>query len=201
MSSHALKLAVILGSVRQGRFGPVVAQWFLGEARHHGQFDAELIDLAETPLPLVLPSESPKAAATYPRPAGMTDLTRKLDAADAFVVVTPEYNHSFPASVKSLIDWHFTQWQAKPIGFVSYGGVAGGLRAVEQLRLVFAEMHAVTVRDTVSFHRYPELFDADGRLIDPDGPNGAAKILLDQLVWWGTVLHDARLNSPYNIGV
>lgn len=198
MSSQVLKLAVILGSVRQGRFGPVVAQWFLGEAQQHGQFSADLIDLAEIPLPLVLPPEPPAISTTDARTAEMADLTRKLEAADVFVVVTPEYNHSFPASIKSLIDWHFTEWRAKPIGFVSYGGLGGGLRAVEQLRLVFAEMHAVTVRDTVSFANYWELFDADGQLTDPDDANSAAKILLDQLAWWGAVLLDARLNNPYN---
>jgi NAD(P)H-dependent FMN reductase len=111
--------------------------------------------------------------------------------------VTPEYNHSFPASIKSLIDWHFTEWRAKPIGFVSYGGIGGGLRAVEQLRLVFAEMHAVTMRDTVSFHSFWEHFDTQGQLINPASPNGAAKMLLDQLSWWSGILHDARRNNPY----
>jgi hypothetical protein len=70
----------------------------------------------------------------------------RLTSAEAFVIITPEYNHSFPASLKNLIDWHYTQWQAKPIGFVSYGGLGGGLRAVEQLRQVFAELHAMTER-------------------------------------------------------
>ncbi len=68
-----------------------------------------------------------------------------------FVVVTPEYNHSFPGPLKAAIDRHVTPWQAKPVGFVSYGGISGGLRAVEHLRQVFAELHAVTVRETVSF--------------------------------------------------
>jgi len=197
MSSQILNLAVILGSVRQGRFGPVVAQWFAAEAQQHGQFNVDLIDLAETPLPLALPPEPPAIATTDARPAEMAALTEKLETADVFVVVTPEYNHSFPASVKSLIDWHFTEWRAKPIGFVSYGGLGGGLRAIEQLRLVFAEMHAVTVRDTVSFANYWELFDADGQLMDAEGPNSAAKALLDQLAWWGGVLHEAKLNNPY----
>jgi NAD(P)H-dependent FMN reductase len=199
MSSEVLKLAVVLGSVREGRFGPVVARWFVDEAQQHGEFSVDLIDLAETPPPLVLPPEPPAMARADARPPELADVTERLAAADAFVVVTPEYNHSFPASIKSLIDWHFTEWRAKPVGFVSYGGVGGGLRAVEQLRLVFAEMHAVTVRDTVSFHSFWELFDAEGRLMNPDGPNGAAKILLDQLAWWGSVLHDARPHSPYNL--
>jgi len=198
MSRDVLKLAVVLGSVREGRFGAVVARWFVDEAQQHGQFGVDLIDLAEVPLPLVLPPEPPAIARTDTRPAEMAGLAERLAAADAFVVVTPEYNHSFPASIKSLIDWHFAEWRAKPVGFVSYGGVGGGLRAVEQLRLVFAEMHAVTVRDTVSFHCFWELFDTQGRLVSPEGPHGAAKVLLDQLSWWGAVLHDARLNSPYN---
>lgn len=198
IDSGTLKLAVILGSVREGRFGPLVARWFAGEARQHDRFSVDLIDLAETPLPVVLPATPRELATTEGRPPEMVGLARKLEAADAFVVVTPEYNHSFPASIKSLIDWHFTEWQAKPVGFVSYGGFGGGLRAVEQLRLVFAEMRSVTVRDTVSFDNHWERFDADGRLTDPGGPNGAAKTLLDSLAWWGSALHDARLNSPHN---
>ncbi len=74
-----------------------------------------------------------------------------LSEADAFIVVTPEYNHSFTASLKFVLDLVYEPWQGKPVAFVSYGGISGGLRAVEQLRLVFAELHAVTVRDTVSF--------------------------------------------------
>jgi NAD(P)H-dependent FMN reductase len=124
-------------------------------------------------------------------------VTPRLARADAFVVVTPEYNHSFPASLKSAIDWHFVEWQAKPIGFVSYSGGTGGIRAVEQLRQVFAELSAVTVRDAVSFPRYYELFGPDGSLTNPEGPNGAAKELLDQLLWWGSVLHDGRAGAGY----
>lgn len=188
-SNRNLHLVVILGSVREGRFGPVPAHWFVEQARQHGRFDVDLIDLQETPLPLML-SETP--------PPELTAVTEKLDRADAFVVVTPEYNHSFPASVKSLIDWHFTQWQAKPVGFVSYGGMSGGSRAVEQLRQVFAEMHAVTVRDTVSFASFWDLFGPDGQLKDPEGPNGAAKVLLDQLDWWATALQEAKRARPYS---
>ncbi|GLU48679.1 hypothetical protein Nans01_30300 [Nocardiopsis ansamitocini] len=121
----------------------------------------------------------------------------QLDEAEAFVVVTPEYNHSFPSSLKSLLDWQRTPWQAKPVGFVSYGGLAGGLRAVEQLRPIFSELHAVTVRDVVSFHMAWDLFDENGDLKDPEGSSAAAKILLDQLAWWGLALREAREKRPY----
>ncbi|MGA5405885.1 NADPH-dependent FMN reductase [Streptomyces lavendulocolor] len=189
-----LSLAVIVGSNRQGRFGPVIADWFLSHAGRRTDFTVDVIDLADpgTDLPTALSHDPAPAVRDRLAQVGGT-----LAAADAFVVITPEYNHSFPAAVKNLIDWHYTEWQAKPVGFVSYGGMSGGLRAVEQLRQVFAEMHAVTVRDTVSFHNAHGHFDEDGRHKDPTGPDGAAKTMLDQLAWWAHALRDAKAVHPY----
>jgi NAD(P)H-dependent FMN reductase len=113
------------------------------------------------------------------------------------VVVTPEYNHGYPASLKQAIDLGGREWWAKPVAFVSYGGISGGLRAVEQLRQVFAELHAVTVRDTVSFHGAHGCFDDSGSPRDPSGRNAAAKTMLDQLAWWAYALRDARAVRPY----
>ncbi|MFI7534387.1 NADPH-dependent FMN reductase [Streptosporangium sp. NPDC049376] len=190
-----LRLAVIVGSVRQGRFGPTVANWFADRARSRDDVLVDLVDLADTPLPEVLPAfgQAPSPEAVQ----ALKTLTPRLEAADAFVVVTPEYNHSFPASLKNAIDWHFTQWQAKPVGFVSYGGMSGGLRAVEHLRAVFAELHTVTVRETVSFHDAWNRFGSDGLPKDP-GCGPAAETLLDQLLWWADALRDARNKNPYN---
>jgi NAD(P)H-dependent FMN reductase len=197
MSQENLDLAVIVGSVRQGRFGPVVARWFAEQAEQHGRFTVHTVDLAEVPLPLDLPPLPPALQPEMDRPAEMGGLTRRIAEADAIVVVTPDYNRSFPASLKAAIDWHYTEWQAKPIGFVGYSGAGGGLLAIEQLRQVFGELHAHTVRDVVSFPRYYELFGPDGTPNDPEGPNGAAKAMLDQLTWWGSVLRDARRERPY----
>src|SRR4051812_44696057 len=94
--------------------------------------------------------------------------------------------------VKQAIDLPHVEWKAKPIGFVSYGGLAGGLRAVEQLRQVFAELYAVTMRDTVSFHNFPTQFDEQGQVRDPTGCDSAVTTMLDELAWWGSALHDAR---------
>ena len=113
------------------------------------------------------------------------------------MVVTPEYNHSYPAPLKAVIDSHSREWHAKPVGFVSYGGLSGGLRAVEHLRPVFAELHAVTVRDTVSFHGGRSCFGPDGRPLDPREPGAAAHRLLDRLTWWGVTLRDAHRARPY----
>lgn len=185
---RALGLAIVVASVRQGRRGAAVASWFSNEAKRHGRLDVDLIDLATASLPLVLADDPP---------VELAEVTSRLESADAFVIVTPEYNHSFPASIKSLIDWHFSQWRAKPVGFVSYGGQSGGLRAVEALRLVLAEMHAVTIRDTVSFPVVWETFGDDGRPVNEEGPAAAAQALLDQLAWWATALLQARSRSPY----
>ncbi|KAB8161791.1 NADPH-dependent FMN reductase [Streptomyces sp. 3MP-14] len=198
-ADRPLRLAVILGSVRDGRFGPTVADWFTGHAEERaggrGDVTVDRLDLADVPLPLDMsrgggevPSEASEALAST---------ARRLAAADAFVVITPEYNHSFPAALKNLIDWHFSEWQAKPVGFVSYGGVGGGLRAVEQLRGVFAELHAVTVRRAVSFHYPWNWFDESGHPGDPAACAEAVDGLLDQLVWWGRALRSARDASPY----
>ncbi|WP_250280476.1 MULTISPECIES: NADPH-dependent FMN reductase [unclassified Frankia] len=188
MPEDQLRLAVIVGSTREGRFAPVVANWFTGQAEQRDDLALDVVDLAEARLPAVLTRQPPPEVAA---------LAPRLDAADAFVVVTPEYNHSYPAALKNAIDWYYTQWQAKPVGLVSYGGLAGGLRAVEQLRLVFAELHAVTIRETVSFHNVRERFDAAGQPKDATGPGTAAKTMLDQLVWWARALRDARTARPY----
>ncbi|MDT0483639.1 MULTISPECIES: NADPH-dependent FMN reductase [Streptomyces] len=184
-----LHVALVIGSNRHGRFGPVVADWLLDRLRDRDDLVPEIVDVAETDLPMTM-APSPEAT------AALASVTPKLASADAFVVLTPEYNHSYPAGLKNLIDWHFTEWQAKPVALVSYGGISGGLRAVEHLRQVFAELHAVTVRDTVSFHNAGGSF-ADGRPKDPSGPDAAAKTMLDQLVWWGRVLREGRAAMPY----
>jgi NAD(P)H-dependent FMN reductase len=193
VSDSRLRLAIIVGSVREGRFGPTVANWFVGEAERRGDVLVDLVDLADVPIGSTAPSMSPPAQALE----ALSGLTPRLDAADAFVVVTPEYNHSYPAALKNAIDWHNTQFHAKPVAFVSYGGLSGGLRAVDHLRVVFAELHAVTTRDTVSFHGAWAQFQGDGRLKDPDQAVAAAKKLLDQVTWWARVLRDAKIAHPY----
>ncbi|MFF4030873.1 NADPH-dependent FMN reductase [Streptomyces sviceus] len=198
MDNDTYKLVVIVGSVREGRFGPVVASWVAGQAAAHGGFEVEVVDLAGIDVPLSLPAVSPKYAGDdYPRPAGMAPLTSALESADAFIVITPEYNHSYPASLKAAIDWHFTQWTAKPVAFVSYGGAAGGRHAVLHLENVLTELHAVTVRDGLAFPHYFTAWQ-DGRPLDPEAA-GYAKALLEQLFWWAGALHSARGTTPYPV--
>ncbi|MFE5617526.1 NADPH-dependent FMN reductase [Streptomyces sp. NPDC056470] len=189
--STPLKLALVVASNREGRFAPVVAAWFRARLAERADYTVDVVDLADVDLPVL--THHPDDAAS----AELAKVSPVLAAADAFVVLTPEYNHSFPAPLKSLVDWHYTEWRAKPVGFVSYGGISGGLRAVEQLRQVFAELHAVTVRDTVSFHNAHGDFDEDGSHQDPTGPDAAAKTMLDQIAWWAHALRNAKSVRPY----
>lgn len=173
-----MTLGVIVGSVREGRFGPVVADWFVGQAKQRDDVSVDVIDLADTPIP-------------------SADFASRIRMADAFVIVTPEYNHGYPGPLKTAIDSVGQQWRAKPVGFVSYGGISGGLRAVEQLRAVFAELHTVTVRETVSFHGARGQFDEHGAPRERDAVNAAASALLNQLAWWAHALQQARAARPY----
>src|SRR5690606_11144696 len=109
---------------------------------------------------------------------------------------TSEYNHGYPASLKTALDSAKHEWWAKPIGFVAYGGLSGGLRAVEQLRQVVAEIHMVSVRETVSFHQAKKRFDAAGQTQDGAAID-AAERMLGQLAWWGRTLRQARAVAPY----
>lgn len=183
-----LNLAIIVGSNREGRFGPVVANWFVTQAAQRADMAIDLVDLAKVELPIAFPSRRSLAVQEY---------VERIGRADAYVVVTPEYNHGYPAGLKQAIDLPHDEWKAKPVAFVSYGGLAGGLRAVEQLRQVFAELHATTVRDTVSFHMAHGLFDEFGDPRESEGCTTAAKTMLDQLAWWAEALRTARTVHPY----
>src|SRR5688500_10113632 len=151
-----LRLAVIIGSTRNGRFGPTVASWFAQQAAKRADFDIDVVDLATANLPQTLSDTD------EPTPAEVAVLAPRLAAADAFAVVTPEYNSSFPASLKTALDWYYEEWHAKPVAIVAYGRETGGLYAAAQLRQVFTELQAVAIRNTVTLPCYWEQFAADG---------------------------------------
>jgi NAD(P)H-dependent FMN reductase len=181
-------IALILGSTREGRFCPTVAAWATRQLARRADVTVDVID----PVELDLPGRHERE----PGPAVLA-LRERLGAAKAFLVVTPEYNHGYTAALKALVDAAKAEWVAKPVGFVSYGGVSGGLRAVEQLRLVFAELHAVTIRDGVSFPMAWDRFDSAGETVDPEGPASALGVMTDQLLWWAKALDEAKARRPY----
>jgi NAD(P)H-dependent FMN reductase len=170
-----IKVGLVYGSTRTGRFCDTVARWAAGQIAARKGFAVEIIDPAATDA----------------------SLNTRVAACDAFIVVTPEYNHGYPAPLKALIDSIGQEWHAKPVAFISYGGISGGLRAVEQLRLVFAELHAVTIRDSVSFAGAWEQFDANGALRNPERAEQSMDAMLRRLHWWAVSLAHARNIWPY----
>lgn len=179
--TEPLRVAVIIGSTREGRAGDAVGRWLLGEARRRGDLDLTVVDLADYRFPDRYPSTPTRE---------MTQFTTRIGRGDGFVVVTPEYNHSFPASLKQAIDYAYDEWRAKPVGLVSYGCRSQGWHAAEQLRTVFTELHTVTMRTGVGIDLL------DGR-VDQDSRARSAAVMLDQLVWWGLALREARDKRPY----
>jgi NAD(P)H-dependent FMN reductase len=188
-NTDPLGMAVVIGSNREGRFGDVVARWFIRTVSAMDGVDLDIIELADLDLHTSIRTTTP--------PADRAISIRVADA-DAFVFITPEYNHSYPASIKAFIDHHVEEWSGKAVGFVSYGGIAGGLRSVEALRLVFASLNAVTVRNTVSFANAWDQF-VDGVPVY-EGSDAAAESLVNQIKWWGHPLRQARRGTPLLTG-
>ncbi|MFI7639083.1 NADPH-dependent FMN reductase [Nonomuraea sp. NPDC049400] len=183
-----LRVALIIGSTRVGRVGDSVGAWFAERARRRRDLAVEVLDLAGYAFPGCYPDEATPDMCSFAGAVG---------GAEAFVVVTPEYNRSFPASLKQAIDFAYDEWQAKPIGFVAYGSGSAGMYAVEQLRTVFCALHSVTMRDWVGLDLLGEDVDEHGRPRDTDDRLRAVGAMLDQLTWWGRALRAARHAQPY----
>ena len=191
MEKQRLKLALIYGSVREGRLCDKVAAWAKAEMDADPAVEVSVVDPRAFYGSLVVSGSSRGPA----HDAALGELRKLIADADGFVVVTPEYNHSYPAALKLVIDAVNEQWQAKPVAFVSYGGVSGGIRAVEHLRQVFAELHAVSVRDAVSFSNVWEQFGGSAKPIASAGRS--ITVLLARLKWWAAALRSARAETPY----
>jgi NAD(P)H-dependent FMN reductase len=187
-----LTLHIIIGSVRSNRFGDKPAAWLAALANEAG-FAAEVVDLKDWHLPDYNEKGSPNSlGGKLENEQGMA-WGRKVAEADAFVIVTPEYNHGYPGSLKNALDWAYAGWTNKPVGFVGYGTL-GGARAVDQLRPVAAELQMADVRGAVHITRPWELLDAQGGLKPGalDIHVDSAKAMLEQLGRWGKALKVAR---------
>ena len=185
LTTGPLRFAVIVASVRQERMGRMIADAVTPLLPDGAAVD--ILDLAEHPMPedrLLEPGGS----------GTRSPIAERVDAADAFVVVTPEYNHGYPASLKRAIDWHYTEWMFKAATVVSYG-VQGGLLAGEQLRGVFAELSVVTTRRTIGLRQPWRELDETGWTADA-GTADAARAAFAELAWWGETLRSARRERP-----
>jgi NAD(P)H-dependent FMN reductase len=184
-------LQVVLVSTRPGRVGVPVAHWFRDHAARDGRFDVELVDLADVNLPLF---DEP----THPRLRQYAhDHTKgwsaRIARADAFVFVTPEYNHGTPPSLVNAIDYLVHEWAYKPAGFVSYGGAAGGARSVQMAKLMLVALKVVPLPETVLIPFFTTMIDkTTGQFAPPDALSKSADAMLTELHRWTAALAALR---------
>lgn len=181
-------ILVILGSTRQGRQGERVAGWLMRQLERHPHADFELVDLRDWPLPF-FDNPAPPVSGQYAPEARRW--AEKVAAGNGYIVVTPEYNHGYPAVLKNALDHVYREWNRKPVAFVSYGAAAGGYRAAEQLRQVAGELQMVPVREQVGIPFAWTAFDEQGDLRQ-QGVDRAVARMVDDLLWWARALKAAR---------
>ncbi len=186
-----LRIAIITGSTRPGRQSEVVARWVLDIAMRRRDAEFELVDIAQHNLPL-FDEPMPPSLGQYTR-EHTRKWAAKIASFDGYVFVTPEYNHGYPAALKNAIDFLYAEWNNKAAGFVSYGGV-GGVRAVEQLRLVMSELEVADVRNQVILSL---LTDFENFTTFKPQPRhvGEVQVLLDQVIAWSSALQPLRIAS------
>lgn len=185
----AFRLHVVIGSTRPGRVGPAVARWFEGAAARHGGFEPVLVDLAAFGLPVYDEPEHPRLR-RY-----VHDHTKawsaSVKAADAFVFVTPEYNYNPPPSLVNALDYLVLEWGYAPAGIVSYGGVSGGLRSAQSLKLLLTALRMMPLPEGVAVPMVQQHV-VDGAFVPLDLHNGSAAAMLDELARWTQALAGLR---------
>ena len=190
------KVLVIVGSTRPGRAADLVLPWVISRARAHDVFDTEVADLRDWPLPIFaehMGTIGDISDPTYSEPI-VQAWNKKVKQAGAFIVVTPEYNHSIPGGLKNAIDtvWLSFGFRNKPVAAIGYSGsIGGGIRAIEHLAHVFVEAEAVPLRNTVVIPFVRTAFGADGEPVNPE-TDIRLQVMLDDLAWWSSALEKAR---------
>lgn len=186
-----LKVAIIVGSTRPGRKAEAVAKWVHEIATKRADAAFELVDIADYNLPL-LDEPVPPSAGKYSQ-AHTKAWSAKIESFDAYVFVTPEYNHGTSGALKNAIDFLYREWNNKAAGFVGYGS-AGGTRAVENLRLVMGELQVADVRAQVALSLRTD-FENFTTFKPADHHEKAVNAMLDQVIAWGDALKPLRARS------
>ncbi len=190
MENAPLKLLVIVGSTRPGRKGKAVADWFLEHARRHPGFETTVADLAELDLPVYDEPNHPRMQ-QYTR-AHTHRWSALVAAADAFVLVTPEYNYNPPPSVVNAMNYVYNEWNYKPLAFVSYGGISGGMRGVEHLKTMAVTLKMAPIVEAVVLPNFTQQLDAQGAFVGAEGNAKAAEAMLKELARWARALKPMR---------
>jgi NAD(P)H-dependent FMN reductase len=183
-------LRIIIGSTRPGRVGPSVGTWITQRAIEHGGFDVQVTDLAELNLPLLDEPNHPRLRQYVHQHT--KDWSALVDSSDAFIFVTPEYNHGFNAALKNAIDYLHNEWLHKPAGIVSYGGVSAGTRATQMLKQVLNSVKVVPVTEAVNIPFVAQHLDEDKRFKPTELIDASATAMLDELLKWTESLAGLR---------
>lgn len=187
------RLQIIIASTRPSRKGPAVAAWFEQLARSDGRFEVEIVDLAAVNLPLLDEPEHPRLRKYQHEHTRAWSAT--ISRADAFVFVTPEYNFSMPPALANAMDYLLHEWAYKPVGFVSYGGVSGGLRSVQMTKQLVTALKMMPIPEAVVLTMFTRDLDAATGVFAPPATQGqAATTMLGELLRWAEAL--ATLRSP-----
>lgn len=185
-----LKLHIILCSTRPGRVGETIARWLHELAVEHGGFDAELVDLAAFNLPVYDEPRHP-VLQQYEH-----EHTRRwsasVAAADAFVLVAPEYNHGPTPALLNALNYVYKEWNYKPAAFVSYGGVSGGIRAVQITRQTLLTLKMVPILEAVVIQMVAQQLDQSRQFKPADVHTSSARAMLDELLRWAEALRPLR---------
>ncbi|MCT9933610.1 NAD(P)H-dependent oxidoreductase [Planotetraspora sp. A-T 1434] len=193
------KLEIIVASTRPGRVGLAIGQWIEGEAKAHGGFsEVELVDLAEVNLPFMNEPNHPRLGQYTHQHT--RDWSAKIAGADAFVFVMPEYNHGYNAELKNAIDYLHNEWQYKPVGLVSYGGVAAGTRAAQMIKQVLNVLKMTPLTEAVSIPFVRQFVDDEDHVSPNDVMTTSAKAMFDELVRTSDVLRPLRAEA-YSTGM
>ncbi len=184
------RLQIIIASTRPGRIGLPVGRWFEERARAHGGFDVEVVDLADLGLPFVDEPNHPRLR-QYTQ-EHTKQWSAKVDAADAFAFVMPEYNYGFNAPLKNAIDFLHEEWMHKPVGFVSYGGVSAGTRAVQMIKQVVTTLNMFALNEAVSIPFVAQFIDDEGEIDANETMEKAADALVAGLLRMSGVLAGLR---------
>jgi NAD(P)H-dependent FMN reductase len=184
------KLQIFIASTRPGRVGLPVAKWFVERARQHGGFEIEVVDLAEVDLPFMDEPNHP-AQRQYTKQHTLR-WSALVDSADAFVFVMPEYNYGFSAPLKNAIDYLNWEWRYKPVGFVSYGGIAAGTRSVQMIKQVVTALKMVPLTEAVHIPFVRQFVNEDGKFLPNAELEAGADAMLAELQRWTVALQPLR---------
>jgi NAD(P)H-dependent FMN reductase len=187
------QLKVILATTREGRKGPAVADWFMELVKKETEFQAELLDLKAVGLPFLDEPEHPRLR--HYRHQHTKRWSSIIDSADAFVFITCEYNYGMPATLKNALDFVYQEWNYKPAGIVSYGGISGGIRATQMLKLVLTAEKMMPMAEAVHIPFFAKRIDEAGVFHGDETLDQSAHVMMQELLKWTPALKEMRKDT------